>query len=79
MSCPSSGLKDDFGSVSLESIADTVGRIFVVAIMFAFGRNIYSILLNSISNVGSSIWAAFEGFGREIRKAGQWAGVFSGS
>ncbi len=78
MSFPSSGLKDDFGSVSLESIADTAGRIFIVAIMFTFGRNLYSILLNSISNVGSSIWATFEGFGREIRKAGQWAGVLSG-
>ncbi len=75
MSCHSSGLKDDFGSVSLETIADTVGRLFVVAIIFAFCQNIYNILMNSISNVGSSIWAAFEGFGREIRKAGQWVGL----
>jgi hypothetical protein len=67
--------QDDFGSVSLETIADTAGMLFIVAIMFAFGRNLYNILMNSISNVGSSIWAAFEGFGREIRKAGQWVGV----
>ncbi len=79
MSYHSSGLKDNFGSVSLETVADTAGRLFVVAIIFVFCQNLYSILLNSISNVGSSIWAAFEGFGREIRKAGQWAGVFSSS
>jgi hypothetical protein len=78
VSYPSSGSKDDYGSVSMETVADTVGRLFLVAIMFAFSRNVYNIFLNSISNVGSSIWTAFEGFGKEIYKAGKWAGVLSG-
>ncbi len=57
---------DDFGSVSMETLADAIGRIFLVAIMFAFGLSIYNILKSGIFGVGSSIWAAFEGFGQSI-------------